>query len=327
MIKSRTTLVLGAGASCPYGYPLATELLDWIQEVTEPRSVNQAKTAAMYDDLKPALDDKMSYVWFLISKGFRQEQITAFHERLLVSSNETIDRFLRNNPSHRELGKALISYALLKTEMRSTRNGNFVEKSDRLIRTPAKSSWYKSLLSILQNQCENGEEFCRRNSVQVITFNYDTSFEFFLAQNKDTSERFQGTDFNEAIPTEHVYGKIDLPDDDELYVTDFFTHCLSESRKIKTIGEAGGPKKGMFDLTSEGHVIFLGFHADPENLELLDAEGFLHGQPRLSGLNYGGDPGLKKRLRQFGLDESSIMVIDPGEHDAISKAIAHGILE
>ena len=86
MITTETVLILGAGASADYGFPVGRQLLD---------AVCQNQT---YQALEPLEYD---YV-----------QAKAFIEALKTSAYSSVDAFLEKFPTFLEIGKAAIAAAL-----------------------------------------------------------------------------------------------------------------------------------------------------------------------------------------------------------------------
>ena len=86
-------LILGAGASAPYGYPLGAGLVNTIVGLTD---------ADNRSGLFPVL---------LGDQSFR-EQVGDFHARLLRSETGSIDDFLESNRDYGDLGKVCIAAAL-----------------------------------------------------------------------------------------------------------------------------------------------------------------------------------------------------------------------
>ena len=81
-------LILGAGASKPYGFPLGTELRLTILEMLK------APNTAGYR----ALD----------SCGFSAADIASFRDELHDSLHDTIDDFISDRPSRREIVKGSV---------------------------------------------------------------------------------------------------------------------------------------------------------------------------------------------------------------------------
>src|SRR6266436_3256778 len=96
-----TVLILGAGASKPYGFPLGIELMRTININTSTRNTSNLSR-----------DNRQQ----LLEAGYTENEIHEFHTALERSIHPTIDAFLEDKPSHRELGAFAIAQALMPLE-------------------------------------------------------------------------------------------------------------------------------------------------------------------------------------------------------------------
>jgi hypothetical protein len=96
----KTVLILGAGASNPYGFPLGKDLKD---------------TIAQHTGDEVGATGRKRY----IEAGFSPEEIAEFHTDLVRSINPTIDAFLEDRPSHRGIGAFAIAAVLMPPESES----------------------------------------------------------------------------------------------------------------------------------------------------------------------------------------------------------------
>jgi hypothetical protein len=145
-MKSRykTVLILGAGVSKPYGFPLATELLPMIGSLRKNgHFLAYAKTHSLSDD-----------------------ELNDFFDATLVDFHETIDEYLRRNPRHIPVGLSAIAWAILAHERKDSPQ-SFV----------AKGTFYRTLFDFIAINPEQGNP---SHDVSVITLNYDRSLEYWL---------------------------------------------------------------------------------------------------------------------------------------------------
>lgn len=147
MINKKTVLVLGAGASKPYGLPLGTELRDSV--------IRAANNFAPYQKI--------------LGIEFTNNQYTEFTKTLAHSGFSSVDAFLEENSKWLEIGKAAIALELLKAEWKSI-NNLFPPKQP-------KDHWYETLWSHLK--APSWTAF-KKNEISIITFNYDRSLEHYL---------------------------------------------------------------------------------------------------------------------------------------------------
>lgn len=175
MIDRETVLILGAGASAPYGLPLGAELRQLILQMTEgtlqqlPISVGEQRLAHMAADFKTAF------------RGSRTESIDAF----LARRNEFVD-----------LGKHAIAAALLPRE-----------SAKLLLHQDVEDDWYTYLLKRMDASWED----LPKNRVSFITFNYDRSLELCLLsvfQHRYGKSEEEAFEMLKHFPIVHVYGSL-----------------------------------------------------------------------------------------------------------------------
>jgi hypothetical protein len=144
-ITQPTVLILGAGASHPYGFPLGSDLRDKICD--------------------HAADFRYSI--FLKEFGFSDGHVTAFRHALQHSGFSSIDAFLDAEPRYTAIGKLAIALALLPLEQHS-----------RLFppTAPRNGHWYQYLLNLMSP----GKPGWERNRLTILTFNYDRSLEHYF---------------------------------------------------------------------------------------------------------------------------------------------------
>jgi len=175
MITRQTTLVLGAGASKPYGFPLGSELRESIIALTRPGDEIAAMSGLAKDELL---------------KPF----VFAFNASRLYS----IDAFLGIRTEFADIGKRAIAAVLLHAERRSGL-GSMQIKSD----------WYDYLWNKVTSGCS--WESLSFDKLSIVTFNYDRSLEIFLIQ---AMMNTYGVNEQDAITKldslriEHVYGSL-----------------------------------------------------------------------------------------------------------------------
>lgn len=183
MITTPTVLVLGAGASAPYGYPLGDGLTARIRDFTTPKG---------------------GAVWNALVGEYHQPLVDEFHRALANSDPRSIDDFLESNPQFVDIGKVCIAAALTV----------FGPTPDSVV--PAQlMHWYQYLWHLMHADAATPEQF-RGNAVRVVTYNYESSFELYfraclgamypkLARGEGgTTEAFA----NEVLPVVHLHGSL-----------------------------------------------------------------------------------------------------------------------
>lgn len=144
-ISTPTVLVLGAGASKPYGFPLGIELRDVLcAEGANPVRRLVLQGASSIGELERFIDE------------------------LKHSGHTSVDVFLEHNPEFMSIGKLAMAAYLVPCE-----------DAARLFppRVPSPHHWYEYLVNLM----EVGTTEWERNRLSVITYNYDRSFEHYFA--------------------------------------------------------------------------------------------------------------------------------------------------
>jgi hypothetical protein len=244
MITQNTLLVLGAGASIPYGFPSGAQLRNEI------------------------LSSGGNYRWRqnLLALSFSEADIQRFRESFLKSQARSIDFFLQNQPEFLAIGKAAISAILLEREL----EGNLLES------LPNQGHWYRTLWDSLAI----GWDALEKNKLKIITFNYDRSLEYYLTMamanlyGKSWDASLEKVD---SLKIHHVYGSLGSlhPKRDPNKFVDFSGDLSSEkiTRAAENISLARqGEPSDQRDFFSELYnwatrIFFLGFSYAPPNLE------------------------------------------------------------
>lgn len=175
MITKKTVLILGAGASYAYGFPLGEGLKN---------SILSRLTDVTIDTIASG-------------GGFKTRDARTFREAFKGCLGAgTIDAFLRDRREFIEFGRYMIAVALLHCE----NNKNM---------TP-KENWYRNLYGVLN---ENGFDAFGDNKLSIITFNYDRSLEHFLYESLIHGHGYDQSDIACAdqlnkIPIIHVHGQL-----------------------------------------------------------------------------------------------------------------------
>src|SRR6266581_8816509 len=260
MISIPTTLILGAGASCPDGYPSGAALRKLLCEQYQR-------------DAGPAFD-------VLKSLDFASRDIVGFRDAFYRSQITSIDRFLAINKQYWQVGKAAIAALLIQSEV-----------EDNLLRERSTDHWYR----YLWNRMETSWEGFLSNAIRIVTFNYDRSLEMFLAI---ALSSYNGRPFEEAVvrvyqlPIVHVYGSLGLIGPDMVAPARPYSNELREGAvkiamdSIRVIPEhrriEEDEKKIKHLIASAQRICYLGFGYDALNVEHLCLNEALPDIPNLA---------------------------------------------
>lgn len=295
---AETVIVVGAGASAHYGYPVGDGLInDIIQDIDvsnfhrgelpivgNPQSTISVDT--VYADLRKAL------------KFYDPLSIDTFLTRQKRQSSNLVDA-----------GKIMIAYEILNSENPEyLHRFRYDDKEYKEVRT---ENWYKYLANHLLSEYEKSGEI----NTSIITFNYDVSLDFYLYSRfgkagllgKEDSENLLRKISENYI---HVYGQVDSyswqggtrPNDDygNLSGRDAFVQAKILKDNIFVIGE---DRKELSEIKAKAksflhdakRVLFLGFSFDEQNTDLLGLEEFaidgvrMHRLPKFYYTNYTGN--------------------------------------
>lgn len=249
MITKKTILILGAGASKPYGFPTGRELLYKVRTALEPNTTSDLRTR-------------------LVDQGIDGKDIHDFYNELTYSDTSSVDEFLEYRPEFLPVGKLAITLSLIPFE-----NDDTLFK--RALNEP---SWYKYLFEKLYIPSLN--KFIN-NNLSIITFNYDRSLEHYLftvLKGRSNKSENECATILEAIPIIHVHGRLGaLPWQEKpgrLYSSVCFRNVKEVSEQIKVIRkdiDESNEFEEAYDLylSFAEKIIFLGFGYHEANLRRL----------------------------------------------------------
>jgi hypothetical protein len=254
MIERPTVLVLGAGASKPYGFPTGEELLRQIVAIPKRPIPPNAGTA-----LRQVLREC----------GFEDQLITDFVDELNRSGRKSVDAFLEHRPEFEKIGKAAMIAALIPKEDPAT----LFDRSNP-------EHWYQYLFQ--QMGSSRGE--IATNKLSFITFNYDRSLECFLLNALKSS-------FNLALekclvhlarlPIIHLHGQLgallgnegdpDYRHFEQKVTPDIVERCIREIKIIHEVNVSDNPQFQQANelLVNAERICFLGFGYDKTNIQRL----------------------------------------------------------
>lgn len=243
MITDPTVLILGAGASADYGFPIGRQLL-----------LDICRDASPGGQLFDLLGRRME---------FPQGEIDRFREALQNSQAPSVDLFLENRKDFEEIGKLAIAATLIPYE-------NY-----EAFLPIEKPRWYETLFGLMVQ----GGRF-EENRLSVITFNYDRSLEAFLflaLQNLHGLKPEDAEDRLRKIQIVHLYGalgdKLSPVDLERGYQPKLQGNWVTvAAQRIKIVHEAQPGKEfevAQKLLREAEEVVFLGFGFHPVNVQRL----------------------------------------------------------
>jgi hypothetical protein len=175
MVERPTLFVLGAGASAPYGFPTGASLVGRIITTLDsgPKVLDAVAAAAECET----------------------GTVVKFARALRFSGTKSVDFFLEGRGDLIEVGKVAIAAALIPFENEETLFG------DR------PGSWYPTLLDRMGG---TADQFAK-NSLRIITYNYDRSLEHFLItalRHRFNIGQPQAVQLLDTLPILHLHGQL-----------------------------------------------------------------------------------------------------------------------
>ncbi len=269
MITVPTTLILGAGASKPYGYPLGEELLAGI-------------TGGAFN-LMPDLR----------SLGIDQDIIEDFQKSLAESGVGSIDVYLARVARHLQVGKIALAHQMLHHDSRAL---NF------------HLNWLGYIWRLLIEDVTDPREL-NNNKLSIVTFNYDTSVERFLANAIRSTFDVPSPDaqrYAQAIPIVHVYGSLPVQSSSHrvgpTQPSPSSAQAVAERLIILHEGQDDSSefKRARELLAAARFRAFLGFGYLRENVKRLKVESWLTaGAQAPWGTTFGMTPGEVNRMQRL----------------------------
>jgi len=247
MITTPTVLVLGAGASVPYGFPSGLRLLEEID--TSLKNVN--------------------HPWWNIVEHLEipREEVSYFLQELLFSGQQSVDAFLEHRNEFLKVGKLIIAITIASHEFEP----NLIALSNR------RRSFYHYLFAKLNASRETFGE----NQLSIVTFNYDRSIEQFFYLSIKHSWNISDEECRDKIsniPIIHVHGSLGLlpwqGDKFHAYSRNYSPEDIQfSSEQIIVISEGQETSQEFthaFQLMEQAkRIYFLGFGYNNTNLKRL----------------------------------------------------------
>jgi hypothetical protein len=149
MINSRVVVVLGAGASQPYGFPIGKQLKAAVLELQNHQSTHPFRKSFEIGRYDPKLFE-------------------AFVSELSRAPFDSVDAFLEARPEFVDIGKHAIAFVLIRKETVNALLDPGIDKQ---------GNWYKYILQLM---LDDGLDQLQSNKLSIVTFNYDRSLQQYL---------------------------------------------------------------------------------------------------------------------------------------------------
>lgn len=291
MSFQRTCLIIGAGASVPYGFPTGAELRDLIVLDRSPlshkiacrfpvRTINNSYFDAresVHEQTESKQQSKALSAWKtylsarLQEQGFSAGDEHRFRQHFFNGRSPSIDRFIQFHPDQwGKMGQAYLAAVILNCE-----------REDMLDK-----DWY---VELLEQIAPNPAAVPPAGELSIINFNYDRSFAMFFLTSFRHQFNLSQTEADalfDRIVIEHVYGSLGSLDK-----VPYGNHsCVANAASgidFMRDGAAHAKKPHLNNLISQARVVcFLGFSFAEENLALFDDSSF-EGKARILATSLG----------------------------------------
>ena len=288
-MNNDATLIIGAGAHKPYGFPTSEDLRVIFQSMHPEYSITEDnKKNAILSDLKHKLTKRYSSVvfslktlsknneninlpWLSFGSILEEEidiMLTDFIDDFFKSQVSSIDQFISKRIEDGNQKQVLVGKLLTTLII-----DEYEQKHEM---TLDRNDWIQSFIA--DCLAKRIDEF-KNSPPNIITFNYDTFFEKCIMKHLVALYKFTKNDalkFIEDLNIIHVYGKIDsltniLYDKESLYTFEHIPRIEQSLNGLQVVGETTSEKKNKIRrvIRSSTLVCFLGFGFNEQNVELL----------------------------------------------------------
>jgi hypothetical protein len=218
-----TVIIVGAGASVPFGLPTGVELIDLIVKAFRAEAIKLKQqdrgSLANYKKLAP-----IAYaIWCnnnfnqSIRSGIGKHELEKLANWLHLQTGDTIDDIIRHNPDQATALKVGICYSLFKKSYLLGEDSSEDEIykirpfSDRKMPTTERQrNWIHHLINLARAEILDPEIANEGKKIRIISFNYDGILEHVLdAKWRDDGDKLgHWTDHFDIV---HPHGKMEMP--------------------------------------------------------------------------------------------------------------------
>lgn len=259
MISTPTVLILGAGASYAYKFPLARGLLHEVCKILRTPRLDARRVESLARLGRPVIDH-----WGILeSLGFDEREGKAFCDELRHTDYPSVDFFLEQRPEFTSIGKACMAIILVACE-----------DPDILFpggKTAPDPHWYKYVLDAV----DNGTPWAARVPLTIVTFNYDRSLDHYLFTALKTRWRTNEATMRDTflqLPIVHVHGTLGEYLQERTYEPNVNPESVRLAAKrivIPIEGAEGRFADAQAALTAAERIYFIGFGFHAQNVRRL----------------------------------------------------------
>lgn len=253
MIETKTVLIVGAGASVPYGYPTGPDLRGELCDLS--------KLGDLHDEYNKIYMERVN----LFCQAFKASQIFSIDAFLAKRGEDALGTWnllsSRDVNTYGECGKIAIACRLIEREIRTP-----------YLPEPEEDHWLQYLWNLMSHTPK--AQF-QDNQLKIISFNYDRVIEQYfqtVIKHAYGVNHDEATDLRKSIEIIHVYGN--LQDLEERPYGEKPSDLSRVADCIKVIPEAREADDQLFEKAKEmigwaDKICFIGFGFDSTNVRRL----------------------------------------------------------
>ena len=197
---TNTVLILGAGASAPYGFPTGAALLKSLSDLRFINLEADSSPLFMSDTTGLTARKHREHLKKCFERAsFNLDHVAEMANKLMFSGRSSIDAFVASRPEYADVARFAVALFLLERE-------NLVT----LMSPATTNSWYRLLWNNLIGAATTVGELSFSN-IKIGTFNYDRSLEAFLLTAIQSTFDLKPDECNELlgrIEIVHLYGSL-----------------------------------------------------------------------------------------------------------------------
>lgn len=330
MLRTRTTLIVGAGASAELQFPTNAELLARIIQGYDFKRTN-SETSTRDGQLL------LRNIYKLAEKlNKKVEDVAAAAERLrnacrLGRSIDTVLEQYDHDPLVVACGKLAITFFIGQAESRSNLKDIPRVEGELPLQGKIAEYWIYQLGQLITSGVPRSKIGQTLEQLTIINFNYDRSVEHFLpyalvmAYGIELKEAQQVV--AEKLDIVHPHGSVgrlprqkgEAPQAEWGVEQPWNIHAIAA--QLKSLNERSADRNALRDIrlsvASAKRLVFLGFGFQPQNVDLL-FENTLSHNPEVLISTYGMSSGNAATVAQMirrlaGLESADQLMISPGK--------------